>query len=718
MKRIIVFILFSFGVVFSQQINSIRVPGLSSPTLAQAQNEFNYMYTNECNLTWTAQDISQYFRYPTINWPLPMLAWSNLPGVPLNVSDPKWPKWTAEAVIAFAKAYRNETDATRRANYKTKAQSGAEFLLWLMSSCQSNANEAGLPDIMPFDAFPSPNTDQGVFTTGMAGMAFYECFLSFGDQKYKEALIKTAEWQYSHPSYPHNFSPTDPFRYYSNVNMHSRPLEHLCDAYRITGNQKYLNRAIQLAEEIIAWQDYRDLQKDPWGPSSIPDGSWYHYDYSAPTNQLPPNEDINTSSNQGWDPERKMDYHCLTLDGLIALLDCTTQQILPGTTTIRNNVSFATFHTNLINAIIKGMNYIINNQETVDDPPSTRYRGLIISCKNYLFYDGQPTPVNCIRSGPHGLSTIVNGYLALLKSNKLSTQDKDYLEKLVNEVSTVLIGKYSWGWPLSVTRVTTLRAWADYMNYKNLPTPSPVLSLVNPGFEDKIIAWELWSWDGGGVTVDAIVSRSGSNSVHLVDNNGNASKWASLLVSVTPNTTYKAEAYARIISNYQAIYIHYYDANYNLVDFNYALIYSNSSFQYVSVLRQAPSNAIYARITLYADWYGTSEGYWDDVLFSAISPKTSPQTSFNEMPVEYSLSNYPNPFNPLTKIQYSLEYPNDTKLRVYDITGKEVANLVNGFQEKGKHEINFDASKLSSGVYFYSIESGEFVQTKKMMLIK
>lgn len=82
------------------------------------------------------------------------------------------------------------------------------------------------------------------------------------------------------------------------------------------------------------------------------------------------------------------------------------------------------------------------------------------------------------------------------------------------------------------------------------------------------------------------------------------------------------------------------------------------------------------------------------------------------------VSNYPNPFNPTTKIQYALKFANNTKLIVYDVTGKEVANLVNGYQEKGKHEIEFDASKLSSGIYFYSIQSGEFVQTKKMMLLK
>lgn len=88
-------------------------------------------------------------------------------------------------------------------------------------------------------------------------------------------------------------------------------------------------------------------------------------------------------------------------------------------------------------------------------------------------------------------------------------------------------------------------------------------------------------------------------------------------------------------------------------------------------------------------------------------------------PTRYALKqNFPNPFNSTTKIQYSLAKDGDVKLAIYDLQGKEVANLVNEFQTIGNYEINFDASALTSGVYFYRIQSGDFVDTKKLMMLR
>jgi hypothetical protein len=91
----------------------------------------------------------------------------------------------------------------------------------------------------------------------------------------------------------------------------------------------------------------------------------------------------------------------------------------------------------------------------------------------------------------------------------------------------------------------------------------------------------------------------------------------------------------------------------------------------------------------------------------------------NEIPTVYDLSqNYPNPFNPTTTIKYSIPKSGFVSLKVYDILGKEVANLVSQEMAAGYYSVNFDGSNLGSGVYFYRIESAEFVQTKKMLLIK
>jgi len=80
--------------------------------------------------------------------------------------------------------------------------------------------------------------------------------------------------------------------------------------------------------------------------------------------------------------------------------------------------------------------------------------------------------------------------------------------------------------------------------------------------------------------------------------------------------------------------------------------------------------------------------------------------------------NYPNPFNPSTTINYTLSERSAVTLKVYDVLGNEVASLVNTTQEAGKHDVKFDASKLSSGLYVYTLNAGNFTSSRKMMLLK
>ncbi len=85
----------------------------------------------------------------------------------------------------------------------------------------------------------------------------------------------------------------------------------------------------------------------------------------------------------------------------------------------------------------------------------------------------------------------------------------------------------------------------------------------------------------------------------------------------------------------------------------------------------------------------------------------------------YHLSNnYPNPFNPSTKITYSIPKRSNVSLKVFDLLGREVAELVNSEIEAGDNEVIFNASKLSSGIYFYRLQASDFIQTKKMILLK
>jgi len=91
----------------------------------------------------------------------------------------------------------------------------------------------------------------------------------------------------------------------------------------------------------------------------------------------------------------------------------------------------------------------------------------------------------------------------------------------------------------------------------------------------------------------------------------------------------------------------------------------------------------------------------------------------NVLPANYSISqNYPNPFNPKTTIKYSIPSLAFVKIKVFNLLGQEIAELVNKELQTGNYEVIFDASNLPSGIYFYRIEAGNFVQTKKMILMK
>ncbi|MDZ4712411.1 MAG: T9SS type A sorting domain-containing protein, partial [bacterium] len=90
-----------------------------------------------------------------------------------------------------------------------------------------------------------------------------------------------------------------------------------------------------------------------------------------------------------------------------------------------------------------------------------------------------------------------------------------------------------------------------------------------------------------------------------------------------------------------------------------------------------------------------------------------------EIPDKYSLSqNYPNPFNPTTKINFSVPVNSLVKLKIYDVLGKEVMTLINEQKQAGNYAAEFNGANLSSGIYFFRMEAGEFVDVKRMVLVK
>lgn len=116
------------------------------------------------------------------------------------------------------------------------------------------------------------------------------------------------------------------------------------------------------------------------------------------------------------------------------------------------------------------------------------------------------------------------------------------------------------------------------------------------------------------------------------------------------------------------------------------------------------------------DGDGTIDTTYTPVVITAVE---NLEISEYLVPSEYKLcQNYPNPFNPTTTIKYYIPNAVTVKLVVYDLLGREIKTLVNDFQQRGEHSIEFDGSYLSSGVYFYSLKAGEFMQMKKLILMR
>ena len=111
----------------------------------------------------------------------------------------------------------------------------------------------------------------------------------------------------------------------------------------------------------------------------------------------------------------------------------------------------------------------------------------------------------------------------------------------------------------------------------------------------------------------------------------------------------------------------------------------------------------------------TAGGYKTKVFFNNNIIPSKQQV----IPSDFSLSqNYPNPFNPVTKINFAIQKQGLVTLKVYDMLGREVASLLNETKAAGHYTVEFDASKLSSGIYFYKLQTGSFTSIKKMVLVK
>ena len=112
-------------------------------------------------------------------------------------------------------------------------------------------------------------------------------------------------------------------------------------------------------------------------------------------------------------------------------------------------------------------------------------------------------------------------------------------------------------------------------------------------------------------------------------------------------------------------------------------------------------------------------GFWYAQANAMIVHITPPRTDVGNQPKEYALyNNYPNPFNPATTLEYTLMSPGEVSLIIYNLLGQEITTLVSEVQQAGYHKVVWDAANMASGVYLYRLRAGDFVQTRKMLLLK
>ncbi len=183
--------------------------------------------------------------------------------------------------------------------------------------------------------------------------------------------------------------------------------------------------------------------------------------------------------------------------------------------------------------------------------------------------------------------------------------------------------------------------------------------------------------------------------------------------------------YPGFSNNYYKIYKKKGTPNFVLYDSTTSTTYVDVNEEILSGPPQANEGHIYYKITSVG--YPTENplippyesGYSNTVDIRSLMPPLEKQGINSMVKNDYNLlQNYPNPFNPTTTITFNIPQAEKVTIRVFDILGRNVAELVNDHKEAGTHTITFDASNMTSGIYFYQIQAGKYSETRKLILQK
>ncbi|MBK8554211.1 MAG: T9SS type A sorting domain-containing protein [Ignavibacteria bacterium] len=174
--------------------------------------------------------------------------------------------------------------------------------------------------------------------------------------------------------------------------------------------------------------------------------------------------------------------------------------------------------------------------------------------------------------------------------------------------------------------------------------------------------------------------------------------------------------------NWQTYYYYLFDSttSNHYIDETESLLYIN-----VEPENPPPDNLFYYAVAVDNSYKvsATSDtisyiGYVCPTCWGEAGPRAALGITENEIPKSYSVTNYPNPFNPVSKIFFDIPKEGNVKITVYNSIGQKITELVNEFKSPGRYQVEFNGSNFASGIYFYRIESGNFNQVRKMLLLK
>jgi uncharacterized delta-60 repeat protein len=253
--------------------------------------------------------------------------------------------------------------------------------------------------------------------------------------------------------------------------------------------------------------------------------------------------------------------------------------------------------------------------------------------------------------------------------------------------------------------------------------PASYNLVSNGGFENGTAPWKFFTDGLGSFSVDASGPASPGAAHLTVATPGANMQLYQPGLHLQPNVRCRLSFRARSTSGHDlSVHLHKHTApytSYGVSNWTVDLTPDWQQFAQVFTTGGFTSAVDDGRLRFWlVPWGAAGDEYFiDDVELVWVGPaKEMQQVEIPGSPM--LLQNYPNPFNPATTIQFTLVVRQATTVRVYDVLGREVATLVNEVKEPGTYTVQWNASGVSSGVYFYRLRAGDFVQTKRMMIVK